>query len=200
MGSPAKRFHRKYTFDDYLSWPDGERWEIIDGEAYAMTPAPSTRHQTILINILGVFRDLLKGKRCTPFVAPTDVVFDQHNVVQPDFLVVCDPRKITDANIQGAPDLVIEILSPATKLKDRREKKALYERFGVGEYLIVHPEDEMVDRYRLVDGRYEAEDVFGWNETLRFVTFPDWELGLWEIFGKERPPEEETVESGTTGE
>jgi Uma2 family endonuclease len=125
-------------------------------------------------------------------------VFDEHNVVQPDFLVVCDPRKVTDANIQGAPDLVIEVLSTGTKLKDRREKKALYERFGVGEYLIVHPEDEMVDRYRLVDGRYEAEDVIAWSETLRLVTFPDWELGLWEVFGKE-PPRDEAADPEPVG-
>jgi Uma2 family endonuclease len=190
MGSPAKKGVHKYTYADYQLWPDDERWEIIDGEAYAMTPAPSTMHQIILGNLHVIFHQYFRDKSCTTFIAPTDVVLDDTNVVQPDALVVCDKSKITEANIQGVPDLVVEILSPATKLKDRREKKALYERFGVKEYLIIHPEDEMVDRYRLEHGKYESEDVFGWHETLRLHTFPDMELQLWEVFGKEAPPVE----------
>jgi len=190
MGSPAKKGMHKYTYADYKTWPDDERWEIIDGEPYAMTPAPSVAHQTILFNISGIFRDIFKGKSCQPFIAPTDVILDEANIVQPDFFIVCDKGKITKANIQGAPDLVVEILSPATSLKDRREKKALYERFGVNEYLIVYPEDEVVDRYRLVNGKYAVEDVFGWDETIRLHAFPDMELYLPEVFGKEAPQEE----------
>src|SRR5690242_62611 len=159
MGPPTRRIDRKYTYEDYKGWPDEERWEIIDGEAYNMTPAPTVKHQRIAMNLVRIFGNLLAGKPCEPFVAPTDVVLDDTNIVQPDLFVVCDKGKITEANIQGAPDLVVEILSPSTKLKDRREKKAIYERFGVKEYLVVHPEDEMVDCYRLVNGRYEAEDV-----------------------------------------
>jgi Uma2 family endonuclease len=194
MGSPAKKGDHKYTYTDYRAWPDEERWEIMDGEAYAMTPAPSVSHQLVAGNVFGIFRDYFKVKSCQPFIAPTDVVFDETNIVQPDVFVVCDKSKITKANIQGAPDLIVEILSGATKLKDRREKKALYERFGVKEYLIVHPEDETVDRYRLTEGRFEGPDVFGWHEMVRLHAFPDLELQLWEVFGRELPKEESSEE------
>lgn len=190
MGSTAKRIDKTYTYADYLTWPDGERWEIIGGEAYDMTPAPSTSHQKIVGKIYACFEAMLTGKTCIPFIAPTDVVLDETNIVQPDVLVVCDRAKITEANIQGAPDLVVEVLSPSTTVKDRREKKALYERFGVREYLIFHPRDEMMGRYRLIDDRYLSEEVFNWDETLTLATFPDLTLNLWEIFGKELPKNE----------
>lgn len=190
MGSLAKKGVHKFTYADYQTWPDEERWEIIDGEAYAMTPAPSVKHQRIATRLIKSFGNLLDKKPCEPFAPPTDVVLDESNVVQPDLIVVCDKGKITEANIQGAPDLVVEILSPSTGLKDRREKKALYERFGVREYLLVHPEDETVERYSLAEGKYAGPDVFGWDETMKLFAFPDLELQLWEVFGKELPPEE----------
>ncbi len=89
-------------------------------------------------------------------------------------------------DIQGPPDLVVEILSPATSRKDRREEKALYERFGVREYLVIDPANETVERVVHVDGRYESPDVFGWDETMTMTLFPELELNLWEIFEKER--------------
>jgi Uma2 family endonuclease len=107
-------------------------------------------------------------------------------VVQPDLLVVCDREKVTEANIQGAPDLVIEILSPTTGRKDRREKKALYERFGVREYIVLDPLNETVERLALTEGRYGQPDVFGWDETMRFVVLPELELELWTVFEKEK--------------
>jgi Uma2 family endonuclease len=185
MGPLAKKIHRKFTYEDYKTWPDEERWEIIDGEAWDMSPAPSLKHQIVLFNLSTTFGNFFKGKPCQPFFAPTDVVLDETNIVQPDLLVVCDKNKMTPANIQGAPDLVVEILSPSTSLKDRKIKKALYERFGVREYLLIHPEDEVVDRFSLVDGKYGIGDVFGWEETVRLHAFPELELNLWEVFGKE---------------
>lgn len=181
MGPTAEK--RKFTYADYKSWPDEERWEIIDGEAYNMTPAPGLRHQAVSMNLSRIFANYFFGKPCRLFSAPTDVILDDFNIVQPDLLVVCDPNMLTEANIQGAPDLVVEILSPSTKLKDKREKKALYERFGVREYLIVYPEDEMVEQYRLVDGRY-VSDVFNWDQKLPLFAFPDLELQLWDVFEK----------------
>ena len=181
MGSTAEK--RKFTYADYKSWPDEERWEIIDGEAYNMTPAPGLRHQAVSMNLSRIFANYFFGKPCSLFSAPTDVILDDFNIVQPDLLVVCDPNKLTEANIQGAPDLVVEILSPSTKLKDKREKKALYERFGVREYLIVYSDDEMVEQYRLVDGRY-VSDVFNWDQKLPLFAFPDLELQLWDVFEK----------------
>lgn len=187
MGSTAKRLKKKYTWEDYKAWPDEERWEIIDGEAYNMTPAPSITHQRISRNLITVFSAHLKGNVCEPFDAPTDVVLDDHNIVQPDILVVCKPQKITPANIQGAPDLIVEILSPATALRDIREKKSLYERFGVREYLVVHPIEEVVERFTLGENGYGVPDAFGWDEILPVKIFPDLELRLWEVFGKELP-------------
>lgn len=182
MGSTAEK--RRFTYADYKNWPDDERWEIIDGSPFCMTPAPSIKHQRVLGNIHALFFDHFRNKPCRPFVAPTDVMLDDFNVVQPDLLVVCDPGKLTEANVQGAPDLVVEVLSPSTKLKDKREKKSLYERFGVREYLVVSPDDAMVEQYRLVDGRFQV-DVFNWDEKLTLFAFPELVVNLWEIFEKE---------------
>ena len=188
MGLTAKKIGRKFTFADYRSWTDEERWEIINGEAYAMTPAPSLKHQEIVSN----FHIRLKTdpqNRCYTAISPTDVVLDDFNVVQPDVFVVCDQSKLKETHVQGAPDLIIEVLSKSTQLKDKREKKTLYERSGVQEYLIVNPEDEMVERYRLVNGQYLSADVFNWDETLELVVLPDITINLWEIFARQRPQE-----------
>jgi Uma2 family endonuclease len=194
MGSTAKKIGNGFTYRDYVRWPDDERWEIIAGEAYAMTPAPSIKHQKISHYISTVFGQFFKDRECEPFHAPTDVVFDYQNIVQPDLLVVCDKSKLTENNIQGAPDLIVEILSPSTALKDKREKRALYERFGVREYLIVYPADELVERLLLDDGRYGMPEVFGWDEVLHFAGFPELHLDLWEVFDKQPPQPEVVVE------
>ena len=90
----AKKIENKFTYADYVAWPDDERWELIDGEAYNMTPAPTTRHQNIVYNVSFILKSKLLDKSCTPFVAPTDVVFAEHDVVQPD--VFCCMRRKED--------------------------------------------------------------------------------------------------------
>lgn len=191
MVTTAKKIGRKFTWDDYKHWPDDERWEIIDGEAYNMTPAPSIRHQAISGELFGILRDHLKGHPCRPFIAPTDVILSESDIVQPDVLVVCDKSKITEANIQGAPDMVVEILSPSTSVKDKREKKTIYERFGVREYIIVNPMDDSVERYFLDLNRYIGPEIFNWDEILVSKIFPDLHLDLKDIFGR--------TEQGLTG-
>ena len=186
MTPTAKKIDTKCTYEDYCKWGDEERWELIDGVPYNMTPAPTLKHQIISRNLLMRLTVFLAGKTCRPFAAPTDVVFDEYNVVQPDILVVCNKEKLAGANIQGAPDLAVEILSPSTSRKDRREKKALYERFGVKEYIVIDPANETVERLRLVKGKYSNPDVFGWDETMTLALFPELELNLWEIFEKEK--------------
>lgn len=186
MASTAEKIETRFTYADYAKWDDDQRWELIDGFAYNMTPAPRTKHQDLLGNLFREISVYLKGKQCRSFLAPTDVVLNDFNVVQPDLLVVCDRSKITDANIQGAPDLIIEILSPSTSRKDRREKKSLYEQFSVREYILVDPSNEVVQRFVHTDGRYGAEEIFGWDETMQIAIFPDLVLNLWEIFDKER--------------
>ena len=158
-----------FTYNDYLTWPDEERWEIIDGIAYAMSPAPKPYHQRISHTISGLFFVALTGKPCRTYAAPTDVVFSEKDVVQPDVFVVCDPKKITDDNIQGAPDLIIEILSPSTADKDRTVKKDLYARNGVKEYLIVDPHYQCVYRYILgSDGKYLNMNILTHRKNCRW--------------------------------
>lgn len=181
MGLAIKR-DKRCTYKDYLTWPDDERWEIIDGAAYNMSPAPKVKHQRIVIRFDYVFTSKLK--ECLHFIAPTDVVFDEFNVVQPDVFVVCDRDKITEDNIQGAPNLIIEVVSPGTEIKDRREKKNLYEKSGVKEYIIVFPDREYVERYCLKDKQYGAPDIFNWDEVLKLCAF-GMEINLWEVFEKE---------------
>ncbi len=191
MAITAKKMDKKYTYEDYKKWPDDERWEIIDGVAYNMSPAPKVKHQRISWNIGEIFvkaKGKLKG--CTPFSAPTDVVLDEFNVVQPDIFIVCDENKITEDNIKGAPDLIVEIVSPSTAYKDTKIKKDLYERFGVKEYIIVFPDLFIVERYILKDKSYGVPERFNWDETLKLNTF-DIEINLWEVFERELPEEEE---------
>lgn len=192
----AARKDKKYSYEDYLAWPEDERWEIIDGAAYNMTPAPQIKHQNIVSN----FHIKIKthpDNACYTGIASTDVVFDEHNVVQPDVLVVCDQSKITEDNIQGAPDLIVEVVSPSTEVKDRREKKNLYERFGVREYILVFPEREYVERYCLKEGNYGGPEIFNWDEVLKLTVF-EFEIDLWEIFEKEKP-EEKVDDEGKAG-
>ncbi len=144
MKSIANQQQARYTVADYLNWPDDERWELIAGEVYNMSPAPTVKHQSIVGDFYNQLKQQLKGKSCVPYVAPLDVVLSDNDVVQPDVLVVCDPAKITEKNIQGAPDLVVDVLSPGTALKDMREKKALYERSGVREYVVIDPLEDDV--------------------------------------------------------
>ncbi|MBI4745712.1 MAG: Uma2 family endonuclease [Deltaproteobacteria bacterium] len=185
MGLALKK--EKYTWQDYLDWSDDERWEVIEGVAYNMTPSPSFTHQKIAGNVYGILRDKLRGKPCTPAIAPLDVYLDDINFVQPDVMVVCDKNKLKE-KIYGAPDVIIEVLSPHTSLKDKREKKALYERNGVKEYVIVDPLEQYVERFLPgPDGSYSKGDVFGPKEVLPLKSLDGLEISLWEVFEVEGP-------------
>lgn len=183
----AIKKQRRYSVEDYQEWPDDEKWEIIDGVTYDMSPAPRIKHQNIVSNFHINFKTHLENP-CYTGIAPTDVVLDAHSVVQPDVFIVCDGGKITENNIQGAPDLIVEVVSPGTEVKDRREKKRLYEQSGVKEYLIVFPEREYVERYVLEEGQYGSPEIFNWDEHLRLSIFPI-EVKLAEIFEKENQTE-----------
>jgi Uma2 family endonuclease len=170
MGPPQRHSKSGFTYADYLTWPDGERWELIDGDAYAMSPAPTNTHQLIVGELFRIIANYFHDKSCRPFVAPFDVrlpkmgLADQQvdTVVQPDISVVCDPDKLKDNHgCLGAPDWVIEVLSPSTAIHDQRTKRALYERHGVAEYWLVHPGDRSVSMYRLVNRAYGQPAVFG---------------------------------------
>jgi Uma2 family endonuclease len=173
----------KFAYEDYLKWPDEERWEIIDGKAWDMTPAPSTKHQRLVIRLAAFLEAALAGTPCVAFTAPTDVVLSRHDVVQPDVLVVCDEQKITHDNIQGAPDLVVEVLSPGTARKDRREKYALYEKFRVKEYILIDPDGQYVERFRLdQDGSFSKGEILSPQEALQSRSIEGVVIPLWEVF------------------
>jgi Uma2 family endonuclease len=143
----ADRPDLKLTYDDYLTFPDdGKRHEIIDGEHF-VTPAPNLKHQAIVLNLGALLKAFLDAHPMgRVFVAPADVVLSQIDVVEPDLLFVSSARleRLTKANVQGAPDLVIEVLSPGTRRTDEVTKRKRYEHFDVLEYWIVDPELETV--------------------------------------------------------
>ena len=146
-----------YTLDDWQTWEG--RWELIHGVAYDMTPAPSFEHQDLASKLHLAMGNALaeknrrSGETCKVVFAPLDVYLDD-SVVQPDLVVICDPAKITRRGIEGAPDLVVEILSPRTAIKDLNRKWWLYESAGIPEYLIVDPEEKVGRLLRLVNGLY----------------------------------------------
>jgi Uma2 family endonuclease len=187
----ALKTGKKYTYKDYLQWPDNERWELIAGVAYNMTPAPSIRHQIVLGNLHRILSSNLLNKPCVPFIAPTDVVLSEEDVVQPDLFIVCDKKKIATDNIQGAPDLIVEILSPATALKDKRGKKVIYEKYGVREYIILDPIENYIERFSLgKDGIYSQSDILGPKEVLKLFSLEKIEISLSEVFEIEKELEE----------
>ena len=147
-----RKSKNKFSYDNYCSWPDDERWELIGGQAYNMAPAPNRRHQKILQKLSLEIGKFLEDKPCELYIAPFDVRLAEKgetektttNVVQPDLVVFCDEKNLDEKGAIGPPDLVIEILSPSTAKKDQTIKYKLYERFGVKEYWVIQPEDNIV--------------------------------------------------------
>ena len=170
----ALRDQQTHTYRDYCTWPDDVRYELIDGHAYAMSPAPSRHHQEIVVEVLRQIADALEGSGYRVYVAPFDVRLpraaeaddDVDTVVQPDISVICDRTKLDDRGCRGAPDWVIEVLSPSSASHDQILKRALYERSGVREYWLIHPVDLVVTVYRLVDGAYGRPDIHELKDTL----------------------------------
>jgi Uma2 family endonuclease len=160
MSNLAYKLEESYTYADYLSWNDDERYELIDGIAYMMA-APSITHQRISRELLGALWEFLRDRKCEVFAAPFDVrLFPEEDgsdttVVQPDITVVCDPSKLSDGKAcRGAPDLVVEILSGGSVIMDRKVKAEKYLEAGVKEYWIVNTEDLEVLVNVLTGARY----------------------------------------------
>ena len=175
----------KLTYEDYRTTPEDERYELLDGDL-VMVAAPNLRHQTVLLRLtqgLGQFIDEHKlGKL---FFSPCDVVLSDADVVQPDLLFVSREREhllSTGENVQGAPDLVVEILSPATADRDRGYKRKLYGRHGVKEYWLVDPTVEAVSVHRQRGGTLTHARTFSRDQTLRSSLFPGLEIDLYDIF------------------
>ena len=184
----------RYTVADYQTWPDEERWELIDGEAYMMTPAPSGRHQQISSEVGGQLWTALKASPCVLYYAPTDLAFataeDTDTVVQPDLFIMCGPHK-SNGQVIGIPVLVIEILSLTTARRDKVTKRALYERVGVKEYWIVDPVYEVIDVFVHDGTEYSRNQTVAKGDSLS-VSMLD---GVWvdveAVFTKNRASETE---------
>ena len=164
----ALRKEKHYTYADYLQWPDDTRYELIDGEALRMAPTPLIEHQEIAGEVYCQLANQLDGQPCRPYIAPVDVRLPRADeadaaidtVVQPDVLVVCDPSKIDRRGVRGAPDWVLEVLSPSTAAHDQIAKRRTYERAGVREYWLVHPGDRTLTVYVLDNGQYGRPEIY----------------------------------------
>ncbi|GHV53181.1 hypothetical protein FACS1894216_10700 [Synergistales bacterium] len=196
MDSTARKLDERYTYGDYRTWDDDTRWELIDGEAFCMSPAPNSCHQLLLIALGGELRNHFKGKACKVFAAPLDVLLpsgdegedDIVNVVQPDIMIVCDRSKIHFRGIIGAPDVIFEILSPSTSKRDMSVKFELYERSGVREYFVVDPYGESVTAFGESSGsRFSKKTVYRASDVLKFDTFAELEIPLAPIFEELSP-------------
>ncbi|MBU0763774.1 MAG: Uma2 family endonuclease [Bacteroidetes bacterium] len=183
----------KYSYADYLTWGDQERWEIIHGFAYAMSPAPGRKHQEVSSNIHRELSVFLKGKKCRVYAAPFDVRLapaktedeSVFNVVQPDISVFCDPLKLDDKGAIGAPDLVVEILSESTAWKDMNIKLLLYQEYGVKEYWIVDPGKENLYVYQPdTKGLYKLIRIYSKEEKVQVGLFPELTIDLAELFAE----------------
>mgnify|MGYP005854663585 CR=1 FL=1 len=172
--SPKK--DEKYTYKDYLSWPDDERWELINGAAYAMSPAPKTAHQRLSVVLSSAIFNSLEDKSCEVFTAPFDVKLDEATVVQPDLSVICDKDKIDKRGCTGAPDLVVEILSDSTAYKDLTEKRFLYEKHGVREYWIINPDLPEIMQFIRYKDKFGKPVTFSKDENLESAVLDGFSL------------------------
>ena len=173
MPLPQENFYN-YTLADALEWPEDERIELIEGNAVMMAP-PKRIHQEICFEIGRQLGNFLESKRCKVYPAPFAVrLFEQDGeepedvdtMVEPDITVVCDPDKLDEIGCKGAPDMVIEILSPSTARHDRVTKYRLYERAGVREYWIVDPDTKTVNVHLLENGQYHSPITYTGNATV----------------------------------
>ncbi len=179
VGDHAKNKQR-YSYADYLKWPGEERFELINGIIHNMN-APMRVHQKICIELTRQFANFFLNKTCEVYAAPFDVRFPKQSksddeifdVVQPDLSVICDHEKLDDKGCLGAPDLIIEVLSPSTSSKDHIKKRALYERSGVKEYWLVSNEERVVWVYQLLNGEFQKPEIYNDEDDIASVLFPD---------------------------
>ena len=182
---------RNYTYADYLTWQFDEWVELIQGKVRRMSPAPQSIHQTISFNLTISIGGLLRGKLCRGFAAPFDVRLSKltangdasvQTVVQPDLCVVCDPTKIDKGGCLGAPNWIIEIVSPGNTSHDTKVKFDLYEENGVGEYWIIFPGDKNIAVYVLQAGHYQLQGEYYTPGLIPVHTLPEFSTDWDEVF------------------
>jgi Uma2 family endonuclease len=189
------------TYEDLIQLPGEERRELFFGVPFAMAPAPSRRHQEVAWELARQIGNFLRGRPCRGFAAPFDVRLPEagesdeetSTVVQPDISVVCDEAKLDDRGCRGAPDWIVEVVSPRTASNDYIRKVEIYERHGVREYWIVHPVDRVLILRTLDEtGRYGIPEYCSGNGRLGPRIFPELELDMDAVFGEDSetsPPE-----------
>lgn len=188
MALPAEKTH--FTYSDYLEWNGPERFELIEGVPYLMA-SPSDVHQEIVVELSRQLANFLFGKKCRLFTAPFDVRLFERNgespddvdtIVQPDLLVVCDSTKIDRKGVHGAPDLVIEVLSPGTARHDRLVKLNQYQAAGVREYWLVSPEEQTVQVSLLDGGILRPTEVYNRDGIAKVITLDGCFIELEKVF------------------
>ena len=184
---PIPQQDERYTYADYCTWDDNGRWELIDGAAYAMSPAPTRTHQQISGELYRQLANFLKGKPCKVYHAPFDVRLnagsEDNTVIQPDLVVVCDSSKLDEKGCKGAPDLVVEVLSPTSARTDKLLKFQKYQRAGVREYWIVDPETKAVQVCVLRDEFYLVT-MYADTDTAPVSVLSGCEINLQDVFAE----------------
>ena len=184
-------FSKTYTYADYFNWRFDERLELIKGKIFKMSPAPSRSHQEISVAMTVKLVNYLKGKPCKVYAAPFDVRLPRtskedtaiYTVVQPDICVICDLSKLDDRGCVGAPDIVVEILSPGNNNKELRNKFEVYQEAGVKEYWIIHPSERTFLKYTLDrDGLFQPSKLLVGGDEVTSEILPGFVLDLNEIF------------------
>ena len=189
----ALRTNERYTVEQYLAWPeDGARYELLEGIPYELN-APTVEHQELVGGLHYALQHYQRerskngsgdGVACLILFAPVDVILSDITVVQPDLIVVCNRAMVVDGRVRGAPDLVVEVLSPSTASRDMKQKHRLYLMAGVPQYLLIYPYYRCAELYSLgADGRYAAPEVLDVGDTLSVQVAPDFILTLADIFG-----------------
>jgi Uma2 family endonuclease len=179
---------KTYNYSDYLLWQFSERVELIKGFINKMSPAPSSSHQKISANLSGVFYENLKRSSCNFYAAPFDVRLPiksankDTTVVQPDLCIICDESKLDKRGCNGAPDLIVEIVSQSNSKHDVKTKFELYQEAGVLEYWIIEPYDKILFVYTLIDGKYIGLQPQTEGDTINSPLFPDLEITLDDVF------------------
>jgi len=182
---------KTYTYADYFSWQFDERLELIKGKIFKMSPAPSPAHQEISLALAIKLAGFLKGKQCKVYTAPFDVRLPLksnddkaiYTVLQPDLCVICELTKIDSRGCIGAPDIVVEILSPGNNKKDLQNKYEVYQEARVKEYWVIHPSERTFMKYSLDEkGLFQPSKLMIGGEDITSAVLPGFILDLDEIF------------------
>jgi len=181
---------KTYTYADYLKWTFDERLELIKGKIFKMSPAPGSLHQRISLRLARWIGNYLDGNPCEIFTAPFDVRLPRKSkddkdiltVVQPDICVICDVNKVDEKGCLGAPDLVVEILSPGNNKKELKNKYEVYEEAGVLEYWIIHPTEKTFFKYILNEGHFQSSRMLTIGDEASTGILPGFVLNLDELF------------------